>query len=175
MHIMIDLETMGTTPDAPILSIGAARFSAMDGVTHTSYWLIDGASDLTLGAKPDWATIMWWMRQPEGPRMELADPARSRLSIVGVLHGLSRFIRDTPGLEGVWGNGPSFDNALLAAAYRRAKIEFPYHFGKDRCFRTLRALYPNVTIPPIDGAHNALVDATWQAALASRILAEHAF
>lgn len=175
MHIMIDLETMGTTPDAPILAIGAARFDARDGVTHTSYWLIDGASDIAQGAKPDWATIMWWLRQSEAARMELADPARQRLPIRTALLQLSIFIQETPNLQGVWGNGPSFDNALLAAAYRRASIGFPYHFSKDRCFRTLRALYPNIAMPFEGDAHNALADATWQATLASRILAAHDF
>ena len=29
MHIMLDLETMGTRPDAPIIAIGAVAFNAM--------------------------------------------------------------------------------------------------------------------------------------------------
>ncbi len=35
MHIMIDLETMGTRADAPIVSIGAVAFDAK-GLTESS-------------------------------------------------------------------------------------------------------------------------------------------
>lgn len=173
MHIMIDLETMGTAADAPILAIGAARFTATGGVAGSMYWLIDGATDIALGAKPDWATILWWMQQSDEARLELVKPEATRLHIIGALHELSRYIRETPDLEGVWGNGASFDNALLAAAYRRAKVDFPYSFRLDRCYRTLRALHPNIEIPPTEDAHNALADSIWQAIVAARILAAH--
>jgi len=32
-HVMIDLETLGTTPDAPIIAIGAVNFDIRTGKT----------------------------------------------------------------------------------------------------------------------------------------------
>ena len=85
MHIMIDLETMGTRPTAPIVSIG------------------------------------------------------------------------------VWGNGASFDNVILSESYYRAAILRPWPFWKDRCYRTIKTIYPDVELVRSGTHHNALDDARTQA------------
>ena len=59
MHVMIDLETMGRDPDAPIVAIGACRFSATD-------------------EPHEWATIEAWSMPSSSRR-----PKTSRPCIVG--------------------------------------------------------------------------------------------
>ena len=65
-------------------------------------------------------------------------------------------------IEGVWGNGASFDNVLLATAYKRLGMETPWPFWKDRCFRTMKNVC-KVDHSFEGTAHNALDDARSQA------------
>jgi len=75
MHIMIDLETMGTRPDAPIIAIGAVSFDVdTDWVWRTFYVNIDLQSAVSAGAKIDPSTVMWWMKQSDEAR-RLLPPA----------------------------------------------------------------------------------------------------
>ena len=71
----------------------------------------------------------------------------------------------------VWGNGATFDdatfdNVVLSQAYHRyANVAKPWGYRDDRCYRTLRALFPEI-IPMEDPslvAHNALDAARYQA------------
>jgi len=63
----------------------------------------------------------------------------------------------------VWGNGAAFDNVILASAYRQANITQPWLFWNDRCYRTVKALSPAVTMQRNGTHHNALDDAESQA------------
>ena len=75
MHIMIDLETMGTRPDAPIVAIGAVAFRPdsqhkdgemeLGGIYGTFYMTIDLAKSVREGAVIDPDTVMWWMQQSD--------------------------------------------------------------------------------------------------------------
>jgi exodeoxyribonuclease VIII len=63
----------------------------------------------------------------------------------------------------IWGNGANFDNALLAAMYRAAKMEAPWHYWNDRCYRTIAAMFMKTKVERVGTGHNALDDATTQA------------
>src|SRR5574337_453612 len=72
MDIMIDLETMGTEPFAPVIAIGAVRFDASDAASlrsskepGTFYQSITLESCLSVGLKPSASTIKWWLTNPE--------------------------------------------------------------------------------------------------------------
>ena len=60
MHIMIDLETMGTRADAPIVSIGAVAFDAK-GIDREFYCTVSLHSAVRSGAVIDPSTVMWWL------------------------------------------------------------------------------------------------------------------
>ncbi len=63
----------------------------------------------------------------------------------------------------MWGNGSDFDNTLLEEAYRATGIKPPWRFTGNRCYRTVKNLFPDVWVDPVGTAHNALDDATYQA------------
>ena len=64
----------------------------------------------------------------------------------------------------IWGNGASFDPVLWGSAYDAMHHPRPWRFWNERCFRTVKALYPHVPVPPRSGTHhNALADALHQA------------
>jgi len=65
-------------------------------------------------------------------------------------------------LDGVWGNGASFDNVILSEAYRRIGSEAPWPFWKDRCYRTVKSMAV-VPMSRTGTHHNAIDDARDQA------------
>lgn len=159
MHIMIDLETMGTRPDAPIVAIGAVAFDA-DGITHEFYANVDLGSAVNSGAKIDANTVMWWMQQDDDARAALVGK-EDQYSLVGALVEFSKwmYLRDA----GVWGNGATFDNVILREAYLRAAVPCPWPFWDDKCYRTVKGIYPDVPLDRSGTHHNALDDARTQA------------
>jgi hypothetical protein len=159
-HVMVDLETLGTRPGDTILSIGAVKFSAEKGITEKFYVAIDSESCKEAGFRAQKSTLEWWSNQSEEARTA-AFSGTLRIDLALIKFAMWMPPQD---VAVVWGNGANFDNALLAAAYRLTKMDTPWHFWNDRCYRTIRAMFgtkerkQNVGVP-----HNALDDATTQA------------
>ncbi|HFP3809988.1 TPA: RecE family exodeoxyribonuclease, partial [Escherichia coli] len=71
-HLMIDLETMGKNPDAPIASIGAVFFDPQTGEQGPEFSKIIDMG--TCGGTVDISTIEWWLqRSGEARAAILAD------------------------------------------------------------------------------------------------------
>ena len=153
---MVDLETLGTRPGDCILSLGAVLFNS-SGITSEMYMTIDQQSSKAIGMKAQKSTIEWWQKQsPEAQEAAF----KGEFSIESALTMFSMWLpKDTC----VWGNGANFDNTLLAAAYRLAKKEVPWKFWDDRCYRTVKSLFPQVKLDRTGTHHNALDDAKSQA------------
>ena len=162
-RIMLDLETLGTAPGSVILSIGAVRI----GTPDTFYVNIDVESSVAAGLTMDVSTVMWWMQQSDEARKAF----KSGESLDLALAGFSAWCWNPSGkpeirtpVDEMWGNGADFDNVLLSAAYKAADIKQPWSHRANRCYRTIRALHPDVEWVPPTVAHNALEDAKAQAA-----------
>lgn len=169
MDVMLDLETMGNGPDAAIVAIGAIEFDPTAGTLgRTFYRGVSLETAVRGGGKIDAATVMWWLRQSDEARKDIAGegcPQNQVLIEFGTwLYGLGEDVK-------VWGNGAAFDNVILAQAYRRAELTVPWPHWNDRCYRTLKALRPEVKIERTGTHHNALDDATSQARHALALLA----
>ena len=162
-HVMLDLETMGTSHNAPIIAIGAVEFDfKTKKLGKEFYEVIDLQSNINNGAVMEANTVLWWMNQ--------SDEARKALLRKGepLHHTLSHFYDYMTGCcalkdISVWGNGAAFDNALLAAAYKRLGLPVPWNFWNDRCYRTIKALHPDIKMKREGTHHNALDDAKDQA------------
>lgn len=162
----IDLETMGLPPDGAIVSIGACFFD-LDRleIGPTFKRTINLATAMRDGGTINPGTLMWWLQQSQ--------PARDSISfntydIRQVLQEFAEFIAEHSRVQDVrpWGNSISFDLTLLNGAYLRAGMKTPWSPFRERCFRTVRAMYPSVeynTDEKGDGAHDALTDAIFQA------------
>nr|EFA2243402.1 exonuclease [Escherichia coli] len=109
-HLMIDLETMGKNPDAPIASIGAVFFDPQTGEQGPEFSKIIDMG--TCGGTVDISTIEWWLqRSGEARAAILAD----RIPLDDALLQLREFIDENSGefFVQVWGNGANFDNVIL--------------------------------------------------------------
>lgn len=165
--VMIDCETMGTRPDAPILAIGAVPFNLATGEIgkKMSYMNIDLGSTMALGAKPDARTLMWWLTQSDKARQSVTQG--HRLPAQEALTDFGKFLEyNTVSAKDrkVWACGTDFDVTLLAEHYRRCNIEVPWMYYNSRDYRTVRELWREVaeTIPRSGTHHNALDDALYQ-------------
>lgn len=159
--VMVDLETMGTTPGSAIVSIGAIAFDPVAGRFGPCLYIpIDLASSLALGLTEDPATRAWWARQSAEARAVLNDP--ERVTLADALHELDAYWRYVCGRE-FWAHGPNFDETLLAAAYRTVGRRPPWAFWNTRCTRTIYAA-AGVAPDRAKGVHhNALQDSMNQA------------
>ncbi|HGG9077361.1 TPA: 3'-5' exonuclease [Enterobacter hormaechei subsp. xiangfangensis] len=176
-HLMIDLESMGKKPTAPIVAIGAVFFDPQSGVLGAEFYVaVDLSSAMDQGATPDGDTILWWLKQSaEASTAICTDDTRH---IADALSELSAFISrnsDNPRYLKVWGNGANFDNVILRSAYERAGHTCPWQFWNDSDVRTMVLLGKQLEFDPkrnmpFDGiAHNALSDARHQAKYVSAI------
>jgi len=156
-NIMLDLETLGTRPGSIILAIGAVKFGNGEISSHF-YRRIDPSSSTRHGLTMDADTVMWWLKQDEAARIELTKPGEE---LPAVLAQFTKWMADEKAL--IWGNGASFDNAMLAEAFARVGIPQPWKFWNDRCYRTVKATRPDLKPREIGTKHNALDDAASQA------------
>ena len=174
-HVMLDLETVGTRPGSTILSIGAVEFGPTGIGPAEFHVIINRRSCKNAGLVEDDDTVAWWDRQtPDARRTLDAATAGKPLETMPLAMALASFDtwlnRGLGGDVAVYGNGASFDNALLAEAYIRTGHAPAWHYRRDRCYRTLAALSPQITANRVGTYHNALDDAKTQAEHLVRIL-----
>lgn len=169
-HVMIDLETMGTDPNAAIVAIGAVAFDIEGGYVdpNSFYAQVSLSSATKLGGVIDPDTVMWWLKQGDAARKELS--ARPGEHIVDTLEELSAWMTFHTINPTVWGNGANFDNVILRTAYQRIAMAPPWHWWNDRCYRTVKALHPHIKLERSGTHHHALHDARTQAQHLIRML-----
>ncbi|CAM6604782.1 exonuclease [Citrobacter portucalensis] len=177
-HLMVDMETMGNGPDAPIVSIGAVFFDPSTGNTGAEFYqVVSLESSMSFGMKPDASTIQWWLKQSSEARSAiLVDEA---MGLRESLELLADFIAENAANGShtvqLWGNGCSFDNVILRRAYALTDTPFAVPFWNDRDVRTMVELGKSVSINPrfdipFEGdMHNALSDARHQVKYVSAI------
>jgi hypothetical protein len=100
------------------------------------------------------------MKQGDTARAEVYN---SKCTIVLALKAFSGWLENVGKNDEVWGNGADFDNLILANAYAKCCIEQPWSYRKNRCYRTLKNMYPEVQLEQVGTAHHALCDAETQA------------
>ncbi|EFI8244093.1 exonuclease [Escherichia coli] len=171
-HLMIDLETMGKNPDAPIISIGAIFFDPQTGDMGPEF---SKTIDLeTAGGVIDRGTIKWWLKQSREAQSAIMT---DEIPLDDALLQLREFIDENSGefFVQVWGNGANFDNTILRRSYERQGIPCPWRYYNDRDVRTIVELGKAIdfdarTAIPFKGErHNALDDARYQAKYVSAI------
>jgi len=161
--IMIDLETLATSTDAVVLTIGAVKFdpfgSDIKEPKMESFYVkvdIDSCDELGLVANDD--TIAWWSQQSKEAQAE-AFEGDDRIHIRDAFDQLYKFCW---GAKRVWSNGAAFDVPICEHVYRKLNKAIPWQFWAVRDCRTAFDLGINPNRPPVL-AHHALQDAWNQA------------
>ena len=158
LQVHVDIETMAQSPNAVICSIGAVKFTLADGIVDEFYQTIDAKDCKRYGLVVEEQTVNWWKKQPKEVMQSLLRDT------VPLKDGLTKFshwfgVKSMP----TWACGASFDPVILQWAYEATGMQRPWRHWHDRCYRTIRELFPEVQADAFVGdRHNALEDARHQ-------------
>jgi hypothetical protein len=188
MHVMIDIETLGTTNDSVILQIGAVGF-ATNGIDLDGFFAdVSVKEQITIGRKVSEDTLAWWLDGvPSNARHAVFTRNDSdMLSFSEALIQLNKYIvkclnedtkNNTP-YDRVWANSPTFDLGILRNAMKTCAITPAWKYWQEADVRTIKVVDDIIngtehkTTPKMmEGIdHSALDDAKNQAMFVSNFL-----
>lgn len=167
-RVSLDLETLGTSADAPIVQIGYALFDIDAGTIGASGCVYVRPMDLG-GAQVD--TIAWWLVQSDEARERMRQALLTGVHPAMALAVLSRAIA---GCAEVWGNGATFDVAILEQTWAKyGQCARPWTHRAVRDMRTIVEAaevlrgFDKSSIPFVGVEHDAGHDAEHQAKVIS--------
>lgn len=180
--MMLDIETFGTTPRAPIFEVAALTFNpdlAAEGadaneplICDTFHEFIDPVGCMLKGATPDPGTVEWWqgqVREGNGAAGRIVSAGRQAPHVLSELNDF--FEQEQP--DKLVANSPSFDGVIVEEAMRRWGIKPAWSF---RDYLDQRSLIwaRNLLLSPATGwastSHDALDDCRNQARKVSEAL-----
>lgn len=187
--IMIDIETAATAANAKILSIGACAFEfnrvkPLESFLDRAFYVNVEPYPPSLPFVEHERTKEWWRNQSEAAKQALEGNKKPiKTALIDFAVWYAELVRSRGG-GSVWANPPQFDLMILRNHFEYFKIECPWHWTKERDYRTLRhvakqkqGFVPDE--PPsviVDGKtvllekHNALCDAVMQAHKTQQIM-----
>jgi hypothetical protein len=165
-HVMIDIESLDTSPNCVILTIGAVRFDPKgDGIVEKLELRPTMEEQTELGREINEDTIRWWSTQSPAA-LEEAMGDQGRIPFREAMEKLYKFCWNQ---DAVWSNGASFDVVAMESAWRQLGIAIPWKFWTVRDTRTL---YEVTGVSLRDDkhvtTHKAVEDAERQAIIVQR-------
>src|SRR6185437_15722245 len=164
-HMMIDLETLSTSPRAVIVQLGCCVFdfdtgAAVPGSDFQANVSVDEC--LALGGEVHGSTVMWWLNQSEAARWSITEPPQA----LNVVLSWVTQIYDRYACEAVWSQGAAFDVVVVEHYYRALRREPPWRYSAVRDTRTVYHLAESLgwLRPTVETAHTALADCVSQVA-----------
>lgn len=162
MDIMIDIESLDTTPDCVILTIGAVLFdprgSGIVDKIEIRPTIEEQTEKYNRSINPD--TIRWWSTQNPAA-IEEAMGDEGRIPFADAMAKLYKFCWNH---NNVWSNGAGFDIVAMEHAWRQLGQNSPWPYYKVRDTRTI---YEVTGVSLKDGnyttTHKAVEDAERQA------------
>ena len=173
-HIVVDLETLSTQPNALVLSIGAVALTKFGApVIGGNFYVALKQAEQGAVRHISQSTVDWWERQSIEAQQAAYKPTVCTSFVEDALDGFSDWIESIADPKQVllWGNGCSFDNVILASLYDAWHRARPWSFWNDRDMRTVTGLMPALKLLPFEGIkHHALHDAKHEAAQLSQAI-----
>lgn len=163
-HCMIDLETLGSNPKAPVVQIGMVFFTR-EGVNLQSQVTIDFDQAMAHG-EADGSTIKWWLQQEKAAQENLFKNA------IGVQEAADIVVKvlEARNANYYWSHA-TFDFPILLSWFRSLGRTYPLPYKRTYDLRTLEFLAGPVEWDKRDGIHHsALDDALYQAKHAIKLL-----
>ena len=161
-HAMIDIETLATTPEAVVLSVGGVKFDPYTNEEPHTFFdaKLDIDAQTELGRDVDQGTIEWWGKQSQEIQ-DIAFAEEGRVQINDFATSLNKWL---VGCEQIWCQGPQFDMVIIENLYKQINIHTNWAYWQIRDSRTVFSL---MAVDPRKGVqealHSAVDDAKWQA------------
>jgi len=138
LDVMIDIESLDTSPDCVILSIGAVSFNpkGMGIVEKLSLRPTIEEQTEKYNRVINEATLKWWSEQTDDAILEsLGDD--NRISFAECMDELYKFCWNR---RAVWSHGAPFDIVAMESAWRNLEMRIPWPYHTVRDTRTLYEL-----------------------------------
>lgn len=161
ISIMLDSETLATTPNAVVLSLGAIKFDpfSMNNASSELYMRIDADDQIGKGRDVSDSTVEWWGQQPAEIREE-ALAGENRVAVIDALNALNKFL---VGADKIWCQGPHFDITILESLYRQYGVSPNWQYWQIMDSRTVFGLFGDSRVKNKTTLHNAVEDCKSQA------------
>ena len=169
-NVMVDLETLGDTCLASVVTIGAVFFDEYN-IGEKFYTQID-LEDAKKHGEISESTMNWWAEQSEEAKHDLlngtTETKKAILQFVAFLQmNASTNSKDIK----IWGNGSDFDNVILGNTFKSVGLEPTWKYWNNRCYRTMKNVFKDVQPDDFEGVkHNAVDDAVYQVKHLQKIL-----
>jgi len=161
-HIMLDFETLGTQPNAVVVSLGAVIFG-LDGIKKEGYWVFDINHQIKRGRSVTGDTIAWWISQSANAKVTFSEINQKGIMLDEFIPALGHFCSGFSQLR-AWGNGANFDISIIEHIYASMGHKLPWLYYNTRCYRTMKSCFGIEAGGQFKGVkHNALDDAKNQA------------
>ncbi|USD68097.1 3'-5' exoribonuclease [Vibrio sp. SCSIO 43136] len=176
-NVTIDLETLDTTNNAKILSIGIVPFNWGECVSFEELCNRESSLYIKLDLESQFAirsassgTVEWWEQQGEAAQHVL-EPSHDDVSLVDALQmvqdHLMKWVKPLKKDGGqAFCRGYDFDGGILDDAYEQANLKAPWSYNRFRCVRTVIDTLANTRNGYVSGKnpegfikHHALHDA----------------
>ena len=148
---MIDIEGLGTGPDAAILTIAAQSFDPFGTGYYDRYYYARITLESQEARRIQDDTLAWWATQPEAQAEAFAEDNRVPLE-----QALDELYKLAWQHDYIWAQGPTYDINILEHAYKSYGKLQPWKFYRVRDSRTVLSLWPERPVPPT--SHHALED-----------------
>lgn len=163
-HCMIDLETLGSNPKAPVVQIGMVFFTR-EGIQVQSELTVDFDDALKHG-DADGSTIKWWLQQPPEAQRTLFVNQRPIKEVADICVKLL----EAQNPNYYWAHA-TFDFPIFLSMFRSLGMKYPLPHKRCYDLRTLEFLAGPIEWEKREGVHhNALDDAVYQAKHAIKLL-----
>ena len=170
MHLMIDMETLSTRPNAVVLSVGLVLMDTHGEPILTHEVILDAQEQISAGRDVEADTLAWWMNQGAEARAVFEQSAKYGMKVERALTHIAELLEQKSDRRDlcVWSNAATFDIVILRSLYEQLCPNKwrVWNYQNERCYRTIvSTLDPSKRFaPPTTGTkHNALDDAIWQA------------
>lgn len=173
INIVLDLETLSTQENAAIIQIGCCvpvfdrvhlpPFTPPDFEVTIAY---EDALSAEIFHKSK-ETMEWWEQQDKITRMEVFSGQESYCTALDALQEWFKSVRQFGSDVAIFGNGPEFDNNILA--YTISAMNYPdmWDFRNNHSMRTMKRLFPVAKLEHElalgERKHTALGDARFEA------------
>jgi exodeoxyribonuclease VIII len=173
-NVMIDIETLGTTPDTCILQVAAVSWGD-GGIDDGISFDLSVTEQVNLGRRVDPRTLSWWMDDKVKPEVRVN--VLQRTSPIQLQVGMN-LLNEYIGLDKelcVWANPPQFDISIIRSVMEQCGVIPTWKHWQERDLRTLRNVCKDVGIiydMKNENHHSAYSDARHQALEVTHLMNE---
>lgn len=168
---MIDIETLATSPESVVLSVGGVKFDPYTDKEPFKpvHYRLNINEQVELGREISEETLQWWGKQTPDIR-EAAFSDHDRIDLDVFFKSLNKWVSGCPE---IWCQGPKFDMVILENLYKQKNHHTNWAFWQIRDSRTLFSIMPSDPRKDIQtDLHNATADAYFQAVCVQRCFRE---